>query len=722
MQPLHLSHKTYRSKLHIPSLGLALVLLISLASPSSSCTEQEKGSLFQFLVALSQDGGLAASWQHGTDCCQWEGITCSRDKIVTDIFLASRSLQGHITPSLGNLTGLLRLNLSNNLLSGGLPRELIASGSIIIMDVSFNQLGGDLQELSSSTPARPLQVLNISSNLLTGPFPSTTWNAMENLIALNASNNSFTGPIPSQFCNSSPSFAVLDLSFNQFSGRIPPGLGSCFKLIVLKAGRNNLSGTLPDELFSAKSLEYLSSPRNRLQGTLEGALIIKLNNLTTLDLGENNFNGKIPESIGHLQRLEELHLGNNNMSGELPSTLSNCTNLITIYLWSNHFSGELTNVNFSNLPSLKKLDFALNNFTGRVPESIYSCSNLIALRLSYNNFHGQLSERIGNLKSLSFLALANSSLTNITSALQILRGSKNLTTLLIDLNFQRETIPEDDIMDGFENLQVLSIAGCDLFGKIPNWISKLLNLEMLNLSNNQLSGSLPAWIETLSKLFCLDISSNNLTGGIPTTLMDMPMLKSEKTEAHLEPRVFELVLYRGLSLQYRVPIAFPKVLDLSNNKFTGEIPMEIGRLKAMNGLNLSFNDLTGHIPEQLGNLTNLQSLDLSENNLTGAIPAVLDGLHFLSAFNISNNDLEGPIPSGGQFSTFPSSSFGGNTKLCGPILSLSCSSAEAEAPQATIPKTEGKAVFAIAFSVFFGVGVLYDQIYLSRFFPRTRRY
>ncbi|KAI4968272.1 hypothetical protein ZWY2020_060009 [Hordeum vulgare] len=118
--------------------------------------QQEKGSLLQFLGGLSRDGGLAVSWKNGSDCCQWEGITCSTDGIVTDVLLASRSLQGHITPSLGNITGLLRLNLSNNLLSGGLPQELVSSSSILILDVSFNRLGGELHELSSAH-ARPLK-------------------------------------------------------------------------------------------------------------------------------------------------------------------------------------------------------------------------------------------------------------------------------------------------------------------------------------------------------------------------------------------------------------------------------------------------------------------------------------------------------------------------------------------------------------------------------------
>ncbi|CAM0946831.1 unnamed protein product [Alopecurus aequalis] len=700
MQTLQSSDKTRGKKLHIPSLGLAIVLLISLASPASSCTDHEKTSLLRFLAGLSHDGGLAASWQDSTDCCKWRGITCRQDGMVTNVMLASKGLEGHISESLGNLTGLQYLNLSHNSLSGGLPLELVSSSSITILDVSFNQLNGTLHELPSSTPARPLQVLNISSNLFAGQFPSTTWKAMENLRALNASNNSFSGPMPTGVCNTSSSLTVLDLCLNKLSGNIPTGIGNCSRLRDLRAGYNRLSGTLPDNLFDATLLEHLSFPNNDLHGGLDSTRMTNLRNLVTLDLGGNEFSGKIPDSIGQLKKLEELHLNNNNMSGELPSALSNCTNLITIDLKSNNFSGELRKVNFSNLPSLKTLDLYLNQFNGTVPESLYSCSNLTALRVSSNKLDGQLSPRISDLKHLNFLSLASNSFKNITNALHILRSSINLTTLLIGDNFRGELMPEDDRIDGFENLQVLDIGSCQLLGKIPLWISRLTNLEMLLLNSNQLTGPIPGWINSLSHLFFMDVSNNTLTGDIPLTLTEMPMLESMENATHWDPRVFELPIYSSPSLQYRVVTSFPTVLNLSHNYFTGVIPQQIGQLKMLVALDLSFNKLSGQIPESICNLTNLQVLDLSSNNLTGAIPAAMNSLNFLSSFNVSNNDLEGPIPSGGQFNTFQNSSFAGNPNLCGSMLTHKCGSASI--PSSYTKHRDKKAVFAIAFGVFFG--------------------
>jgi len=693
------------------------VILVSMVSLAASCIDQERSSLLQFVSELSQDGGLSSSWENAYDCCKWEGIACNSDGTITDVFLASRSLQGHISPSLGNLTGLLRLNLSNNVLSGGLPLELLSSNSILVLDVSFNQLNGDMGDLARLAPHRPLQVLNISSNFFSGQFTSTTWKGMVNLVVLNASNNSFTGKMPTHFCSISPSLAVLELSYNRFSSTVPQGLGNCSMLRVLKAGHNNLSGSLPNELFCATSLEHLSFPNNDLNGVLDGSHIINLKNLATLDLGRNNLIGNIPDSIGQLKRLEELHLDQNSMSGELPSSLGSCTNLKTINLRNNNFIGELAKVNFSTLHNLKTLDLLYNSFNGTIPESIYSCRNLTALRLSGNNLRGQLSPRMGNLKSLTFLSLAMNNFTNITNTLHIVKSFKNLTILLIGTSFMNETMPNNDDIDGFVNLQVLSISACSLMGEIPHWLSKLRNLEMLFLQGNQLTGTIPDWISSLTFLFCVDISNNNLTGEIPRSITDMPMLKSEKTAARLDPRVFGLEMIVGTSLQYRTANAYPKVLNLGNNGFTGVIPPEIGRLKELLSLNLSFNEFHGDIPQSICNLTNLQVLDLANNHLTGTIPSSLNNLHFLSEFNVSFNDLEGPVPTTGQLSTFTNSSFDGNPMLCGPILNHHCNSAEADPVSIVYDKQCGsKVIFTITFGVFFGVGVMYDQIVLSWYF------
>lgn len=189
------------------------------------------------------------------------------------------------------------------------------------------------------------------------------------------------------------------------------------------------------------------------------------------------------------------------------------------------------------------------------------------------------------------------------------------------------------------------------------------------------------------------------------------------TATHVDTSVFGLTVYTGSSLQYQIATAFPKMLNLGKNKLTGIIPKEIGQLKSLAKLNLSFNYLSGEIPQQLCDLTNLQVLDLSSNYLTGEIPLALNRLHFLATFNVSNNDLEGLIPTGGQFNTFTNSSFEGNPKLRTKKVDHLHGSAEASAvPILSSEQADRRVAFAIGFCAFFCVGLLYDQLVLSKFY------
>ncbi|CAI8587053.1 unnamed protein product [Vicia faba] len=124
-------------------------------------------------------------------------------------------------------------------------------------------------------------------------------------------------------------------------------------------------------------------------------------------------------------------------------------------------------------------------------------------------------------------------------------------------------------------------------------------------------------------------------------------------------------------------------IDMSRNKFEGDIPNIIGGVHALIGLNLSNNKLTGFIPQSMGNLTNLESLDLSSNMLTSVIAAELSNLNFLEFLDLSNNHLVGEIPQGKQFNTFSNDSYEGNSGLCGLPLLKKCGPEQHSPPSPT---------------------------------------
>ena len=133
-----------------------------------------------------------------------------------------------------------------------------------------------------------------------------------------------------------------------------------------------------------------------------------------------------------------------------------------------------------------------------------------------------------------------------------------------------------------------------------------------------------------------------------------------------------MVVWKGQELKLERILTIFTTIDLSCNRFHGQIPKVLGTLQFLRELNLSHNSLSGYIPSLLGNLLVLESLDLSSNMLNGSIPMQLTSLTFLAVLNLSQNKLTRPIPQGLQFNSFQNNSYIGNKGLCGFPLSKKC--------------------------------------------------
>ncbi|KAK6252084.1 hypothetical protein QUC31_013804 [Theobroma cacao] len=573
-----------------------------------------------------------------TDCCDWEGITCdpSSSGRVIKLELSKKKLAGILSDSLAGLDQLKTLNLSHNFLINSLPVSLFHMPKLEILDLSYNDFSGAIPE-SINLPS--IRNLELSFNYL-------------------------NGSLPSHICVNSTQIQFLSLTVNYFSGNILPGLGTCSSLDKLCLGMNDLTGGITEDIFQLQNLTLLGLQDNNFYGELSPG-IANLSKLVRLDISSNNFSGEIPDVFNQLQNFQYLLAHSNKFSGKIPSSLSNSPVINLLNLRNNSLEGSI-DLNCSAMVALNSLDLATNKFNGPVPDNLPLCRQLKNINLARNTFSGQIPESFKEFHSLSYLSLSNSSLHNLSSALQILQQCRNLTALVLTLNFPGETLPDDPTLH-FEKLKVLVIASCRLKGSIPQWLRNITALQLLDLSWNHLAGAIPPWFGSYRDLFYLDLSNNSFTGEIPKSLTELPSLIDGNISLEEPSPDFPFFMKRnesGRGLQYNQIWSFPPTLELGHNFLSGPIWPEFGNLKKVHVFDLKFNNLSGPIPGNLSGMSSLEILDLSHNDLSGTIPPSLERLSFLSTFSVAYNQLSGRIPSEGQFQTFPNSSFEGNN-LCG---------------------------------------------------------
>ncbi|KAI0499541.1 hypothetical protein KFK09_017745 [Dendrobium nobile] len=300
------------------------------------------------------------------------------------------------------------LDLSENQLSDEIPSSICQMPSMILLDISYNNLLGEIPEcqwnISSFTM---INFISLSNNNLQGSIPKWIGN-LPRLLSAYMSNNSFQGDI--SFIRNCSTLITLDLGQNKLTGNIPLWIGDRLSsLKILRLRSNKFYGSIPSNLSKLKGLQILDLANNFLSGELPksfgflksmtiqnmnlGSLIpkddIAFQNITLPDSLMIIIKGAERKFTNILSIVTSMDLSCNNLTGEVPPELMTLYGLRSLNLSINQFTGHIPN-NIGVMKSLENLDLSRNQFSGEIPESIANLNELSYLNLSYNQLSGRI--------------------------------------------------------------------------------------------------------------------------------------------------------------------------------------------------------------------------------------------------------------------------------------------------------------------------------------------
>jgi len=187
-----------------------------LASNSKDITTDQSALLaFKSLITSDPYDMLANNWSTSSSVCNWVGVACDeRHGRVYSLILPDMRLRGNVSPNLGNLSFLVKLNLKNNSFGGQLPKELCRLRRLKVLHISYNEFEGGIPVALGDLTQ--LQCLFLGVNNFSGIIPPSIGN-LRWLKVLDTSHNRLSGPIPQTISNMS-SLEILYLFSNYFSG------------------------------------------------------------------------------------------------------------------------------------------------------------------------------------------------------------------------------------------------------------------------------------------------------------------------------------------------------------------------------------------------------------------------------------------------------------------------------------------------------------------------
>ncbi|KAL8510886.1 hypothetical protein ACS0TY_017633 [Phlomoides rotata] len=345
---------------------------------------------------------------------------------IRDFILTGNRFNGTIPSSTSNLSKLQILDLSNNSFTGQIPITLGNMSSLQRLTLSNNFFANNVSKpeqdfLSSLSNSKSLTTINIDSNPISGVLPKSI-----GLGNMTLSLEQFTA----RSCG--------------FVGRLPDETGNLTKLVWLNLGYNDLTGSVPTVLGSLKNPQKLDLYGNKLQRGV--VLLCNLENLFSVDLRENRFVGWIPGCLGSLSILKEINMAFNEFNFSIPSSLWSNKWIQKMNLSNNFLDGSLR-PKFGSTKMLTELDLSGNQMSGKILSTISELQSLIHLSLSDNKMDDPIVQSLSDLKVLQYLDLSQNRFSGLIP--ESLDELADLTYFNVSFNELSGKIPDEGPFGNF---------------------------------------------------------------------------------------------------------------------------------------------------------------------------------------------------------------------------------------------------------------------------------
>lgn len=417
--------------------------------------------------------------------CQWIGLTCNDDGLITEINLGTNNLTGGLSTLFFDFPELISIDISGNNLSGQVPYTNLRK--LAHINFSNNSLNGAASMLFTPVTS----YVNFSFNNFTSVSFKRFNAAYDTLKVVDLSNNQIDQDVSDIFVNIPPKLECISLSSNALNGALPDPI-LLERMTDFRIARNNINGTVPT--FQTPRLRYLDLSHQAENGGLTGSIpksLSQISSLQTIILASNALSLSIPSDFGDMRSLQLLDLSSNALSQTIPSDLGGLKGIIEV------------------------LDLAHNELRGFIPPELSALEDTL-VRLEGNS-------KLSNPSPLLLCFMPNFDVMNDPIMCPLDRSALNEfyhaakgqewtnSDLWLD-NYEGHCSWYGVECNGSNKTVELKLASNGLSGTLTEKISNLSMIEVLDLSDNRIKGSIPTEVGLLSNLIYLRLAYNDFRG------------------------------------------------------------------------------------------------------------------------------------------------------------------------------------------------------------------